>query len=174
MSPILSWFCALILLLAIDVFALEKPDFSGEWNIDKENSADIPSAIETCVSNTNFIIRAIARHRLKKTNTVHEKVFISTSASSITITFGSEVAKPVIAPVDGSVVPWERDDGEVFLVSHQLTGDRLVETFRGDDGQKEIDFSVSADGAVLTMAITASSPRLPEPLVYQLVYSRVR
>ena len=174
MLPIISWFCPLILLLAMNIFALEEADFSGEWIIDRDNSADISSAVETCVSNTHFIIRSIARHRLMKTNTLHQRILILKGASNVSITFGAKEARPVIAPVDGSTVGWERDDGEVFQVSHQVTDEGLIQTFRGNDGQKTIVFSLSQGGAVLTMAVTVSSARLPEPLVYQLVYSRVR
>lgn len=165
----------LFLFLTMYAFSLEAPasGFSGQWLLDKESSADISKAVENCVSHTSFFIRSLARHRLLKTNTTHNKVAIASDALVASITYGAKEAKPVIAPLDGSIVGWERDDGETFQVSHQVTDERLIQTFRGDDGQKVIVFSLSQGGDVLTMAVTVSSARLPEPLVYQLVYSRV-
>ena len=165
----------LFLFLTMHAFSLEAPasSFSGQWLLDKNSSADISAAVENCVSHTSFFIRPLARKRLLKTNTMHHKLVIALGASVASITYGAKEARAVIAPLDGSIVGWERDDGEAFQVSHQLTGERLIQTFRGDDGRKVIVFSLSQGGDVLTMAVTVSSARLPEPLVYQLVYSRV-
>ena len=164
----------LFLFLTMHAFALEAPasGFSGQWFLDKNSSADISTAVENCVSHTSFFIRSLTRKRLLKTNTMHYKLVIALGASVASITYGSNGAKPVEAPIDGRSVPWQREDGEKLQVSHQFVSGKLVETFQGEDGQKKITFSLSHDGDELTMAVKVSSPRLPEPLVYLQVYLR--
>ena len=78
----------------------------------------------------------------------------------------------MISAPDGKIVSWKREDGEVFQLSHEFKGDRLVEIFRGEDGNKQESFGVSADGSTLSVDVKVTSPKLPEPLVYRLVYRK--
>jgi hypothetical protein len=151
--------------------AAEIGDFAGTWVFDKGRSTDIEKAVETCVAKTNFVTRSVARPRLKKTNKPFESVAIASDASSVSVVYGQK-GMTISSPPDGKVVPWTREDGVVFQVSHQIAGERLIEIFRGEDGQKRTDFTVSADRSSLSLDVTVSSPRLPEPLVYKLVYRK--
>jgi len=158
-------------VLACSAQAVTISDFDGAWLYDKSRSADVSAAVEACVAKTNFVVRAVARPRLLKTNVPYDRITIATSPSEVKVVYGA-AGKPVASAPDGKSIPWKREDGEVFQLSHELKGDRLVETFRGDDGSKQESFGVSADGATLSVDVKVTSPKLPEPLVYRLVYKR--
>lgn len=160
---------AILAALASRAVAASLEDFAGVWILDKARSADVEKAIEACVARMNFVTRAVARPRLKKTNIPYERISIATDASTVTVVYGAK-GKRITTPSDGKVASWTREDGETFQISHALAGSKLVEVFRSKDGQKRTDFSVSDDRSTLSLEVTVSSPRLPEPLAYRLVY----
>ena len=48
----------------------------------------------------------------------------------------------------------------------------LKRTFLADDGQRENTYDLAPDGLTLTMRVVLTSPQLPGPLAYTLVYRR--
>ena len=48
----------------------------------------------------------------------------------------------------------------------------LHQTFRAEDGQRVNVYTLSNNGNTMTMNVTITSPRLPDPLTYRLVYNR--
>lgn len=160
-----------VMALACAVRSATLSDFDGIWLYDKSRSADVPAAVEECVSKTNFVVRAVARPRLLKTNAPYDRIAIATNPSEVRVVYGAS-GKPVVSPPDGKSVPWKRENGEIFQLTHELKGDRLVETFTGEDGAKQESFGVSADRSTLSVDVKVTSPKLPEPLAYRLVYRR--
>ncbi len=57
-------------------------------------------------------------------------------------------------------------------MSSEWDNGRLEQRFQAEDGRRVNLYSVSADGNTLTMNVTITSPRLPSPLTYKLVYNR--
>ena len=47
-----------------------------------------------------------------------------------------------------------------------------MQTFRAEDGSRTNTYSISPDGRTLTMHVVLRSPRLPQPLEYNLVFNR--
>ena len=113
----------------------------------------------------NFIKRPIARSRLKKTNEAHRRVEIGIGRAEISVAFDGH--KPVRMPADGSTIRWTREDGETFEVNAAWDGERLVQTFKAEDGTRANAFSVGADGR-LNMLVTLTSPQLDQPRVHTL------
>ena len=68
--------------------------------------------------------------------------------------------RAITSPANGQPVKWTREDGEVFDLSTEWQGQRLVQTFRAEDGTRTNTYSISADGRVLTMHVVLRSPRL--------------
>ena len=87
----------------------------------------------------------------------------------MSITFDQR--RPVESPANGTPVKWTREDGERFDLSTEWEGGRLVQTFKGKEGRTNT-FTISPDGRTLTLGVAVSSPRLPKPLTYKLVYNR--
>jgi len=162
----------LLLTLIVSVAAVaqaDNPALQGTFVNEQQSAKTIETAIEATVAKMNFIKRPIARSRLKKTNEAHRRVEIGIGHDQISVAFDGH--KPVQMPADGSTIRWTREDGETFDVDAAWDGDRLVQTFKAEDGTRANAFSVTADGR-LTMQVTLTSPQLDQPLVYALTFSR--
>jgi hypothetical protein len=161
----------LLALLACVAFAAhaDSAALQGTYVNEQQNAKAIESAIETTVARMNFIKRPIARSRLKKTNSAHRRVEIQIGSDQISVAFDGN--KPVQMPANGSTIRWTREDGETFDVNAAWDGDRLVQTFKAEDGARANAFSVGADGR-LQMVVTLTSPQLDQPLVYTLTFAR--
>lgn len=153
-----------------DAAPAQESSLRGTFTIDRAQSDDVNRAIETAVARMSFVTRPIARGRLRRTNPVYSRVVIASSGSEITTTFDQR--RPVTSPGNGSAVKWTREDGEVFDLSTEWENGRLVQTFRAEDGTRTNTYSISADGRVLTMQVRLTSPRLSQPLTYNLVFNR--
>ena len=141
----------------------------GTFVLNRPASDDVHRAIETTVGRMNFIARPIARSRLRKTNPVHDRVVIAWTPAQVSVTTG-EAAPVTSAP--GVTGRWRRGDGETFGLTQRWDGPRLVQTFRADDGARTNTYTLSPDGRTLSLDVQITSPRLPRPLAYRLVYER--
>jgi hypothetical protein len=157
---------AILMMLAVSAFADER--LAGSWTLDRSRSDDIDKTINETVRKMNVFTRGIARGRLRRTNPAYANVEISFSDADARITAGPA---RVVLPLTGAPVRWKRGDGETFTVTGKLQSGTYVETFEAKDGRRTNVFSVAADGR-LTMSVTVTSPRLPAPLRYKLVYRR--
>jgi hypothetical protein len=147
----------------------DDPSLQGTFRNEQQSAKTIETAIEAAVAKMNFIKRPIARSRLKKTNEAHRRVEIRIGSDQTSVAFDGR--KPVQMPADGSTIRWTREDGETFDVNAAWHGDRLVQTFKAEDGTRANAFSVGADGR-LSMLVILTSPQLDQPLVYTLTFSR--
>jgi hypothetical protein len=130
----------------------------------------IKPAIEVAVKDFNFISRPIARSRLKKANTVIKRVEVGRAGKAVTITLGT--GNPTVTEPGAAPVKWKRNDGEVFDVSTEWQGATLVQSFVAEDGKRVNRYTLSPDGATLTMQVTISSEQLKAPVQYQLSFKR--
>jgi hypothetical protein len=159
-------FCAIV---AASAATAQESPLAGTFVNDGQSNDAIGKAIETAVAQMNFIKRPIARSRLKKTNPLYQRIEISRTATEVAVRF--DAGKPVVMPADGRTVKWTRDDGEQFDVTGMLREQGLVQTFVAEDGKRVNTFSIDPDGK-LVLQVTLTSPQLPTPVSYQLVYRR--
>ena len=166
-----------IVALALTVLAAAVPtlggaqtQLNGTYTLNRQASDNVATAINAAVARMSFVTRPIARGRLTRTNAPYERIVISYSTSQVSLTFDRRAA--IVTPANGTPTAWTREDGERFMVSTEWENGRLEQTFRADDGSRENVFTLSGDGATLTMNVTVTSPRLPRPLTYKLVYIR--
>jgi hypothetical protein len=148
----------------------QNANLSGVYTNDRQTGDAIAAAIDAAVAKMNFITRPVARSRLKKTNAPHRRVTIATGDQEIAVAFDANA--PVRVPADGRTAKWTRDDGEVFDVSAQWAGDRLVQTFKAEDGQRTNTFVLGPDGRALRVQVEVTSPQLPAPVRYELAFER--
>jgi hypothetical protein len=153
------------LLLALPAVA-QTSGLSGTWTL--AEAPDLPKVIEAATASMNFITRPIARSRLAKTNTAYRTLRIDLDASEVTIQPDQRIAQRM--PADGQPVVWTREDGETFLLTVRRDKDDLVQTFKASDGQRTNVYHLDPASRTLTLAVTVTSPRLPQPLTYTLVY----
>ena len=163
-------FCALALALAAALPAsAQQASLKGTWRYDASASDNVAQAINTAVQRMNFVTRPIARGRLTRTNQPYQRVAVDFTSSQVTVS--TDNRSPIVSPSNGTPIKWTREDKEVLDVSTEWENGVLEQTFKAEDGQRVNRYSVGADGK-MTMEVTITSPRLPRPLVYQLVYNR--
>jgi len=147
----------------------DEPALQGTYVNEQQSAKSIETAIEAAVASMNFIKRPIARSRLKKTNEAHRRVQIEIGRVLISVAFDGR--RPVQMPADGTTIHWTREDGETFDVNALWDGNRLVQTFKAEDGTRTNAFGLGADGS-LDMVVTLTSPQLDHPMVYALTFAR--
>lgn len=163
-------FCALALALAAALPAsAQQASLKGTWRYDASASDNVAQAINTAVQRMNFVTRPIARGRLTRTNQPYQRVTVDFTSSQVTVT--TDGRDPIVSPANGTPIKWTREDKEVLDVSTEWENGVLEQTFKAEDGQRVNRYSVGADGK-MTMEVTITSPRLPRPLTYKLVYNR--
>lgn len=155
-------------LASANAFA-QDPVLQGTFVSAGTSKEVIDQAIATATQKMNFLVRAVAKSRLKATNPLYQRIEISNDGAQITVRY--DKGQPIVMPADGGTVKWKRDDGEQFDVSARAQGARLQQTFKAEDGQRVNEFSLAPDGT-LTLAVTITSPQLSAPLNYTLAYRR--
>jgi hypothetical protein len=162
----LSVFCS----TALEPSASHAADVPGTYVLIPERSDDLNTVINKATARLNFVMRPIARSRLRGTNFAYKDIMIDERPDTIVISYQGRA--PVRAPADGAIVPWRREDGEKFQVWMKREGGVLRHHFQADDGERLNEFSWSANQDTMTLSVTLISPRLPEPVRYRLVYLR--
>jgi len=160
---------ALVLFLAGGT-ALAAQQIEGTYTLVAQESDDVVQAINSATSRMNFLIRPVARSRLRGTNPAYQRVVIGREGNRIRIEMDD--APAVVAPRDGTPIRWRRADGEQLDVTVNAEPARVTQTFRAEDGERENLLVLSPDGRTLAMTVTIRSPQLPEPLTYTLRYRR--
>lgn len=117
----------------------------------------------------SFFLRPIARSRLRKTNPGFEKISLVFEGDQARVSAGP--GAPVVLPMSGAPIRWKREDGEVFTVRGKLQNGTYTEMFEAPDGTRTNAFSLDSEDR-LVLNVTVTSPRLPGPLRYKLVYQR--
>ncbi len=158
--------------------AQQASQLRGTWNINREQSDDLNAKINTAVARMNVVVRQIARPRLRSTNVAYPQLVINYDQQHVRVDMQGRPS--VSSPANGQPVLWQRETGrtctqvrgDCVRVTTEWENGRLEQTFQAEDGQRVNLFSVSPDGNTLTMNVTITSPRLPSPLTYRLVYNR--
>ena len=145
-------------------------EIRGVYVIVPQAGDDVGKAIEAVVEPMNFVKKPLARKRLKETNVPPQRIEFTATAAEVSVkTDDGEVVR---TPADGRPVEWKRKDGEVFTVVTTREGRTYNRRFRADDGERASSYAFSVDGATMTMTVLVTSPQLPDPLTYKLVYRR--
>jgi hypothetical protein len=144
--------------------------FAGHYVLIRDQSEDLRQAIDRATETMNFFVRPIARRQLRQKTVLYSSFAMRRSGEFFCITLAGE---PVLSlPLSGSVVVWKAPDGEIVRVRLVL-GPELAQVFEAKQGRRENRFTLSPNGAVLTMDIRITSDELPRPVEYRLVYRRV-
>ena len=140
------------------VAANTQPAFDGTYKLDDAQSDNIDTAIDQGVKGLNFLVRHIARNRLKKLNPGYRTVSITSSDSEISIVVDNQPALKMAT--NGSAVVWTSPAGGKTNVKVRFENGHLLQQFDSPDGHRVNDYTLSPDGRVLTMQVTETSSRL--------------
>jgi len=133
----------------------------------------LDAAIDEVVSQMSFLVRGIARHRLREPNLPSKKVIISLENEDLQI---DRPGQPeVSAPASGKPITWSNpEEGDVFEVRQGIDEDGvLYQRFKGDRSVSRNDFVLGDGGKRLTIRTRIESDRLPAPLRFEMSYQRV-
>lgn len=157
----------LVILLALFP-SLER--YEGTYRILLEECDEIRPAVERTVSKMSFLVRGIARSRLMKSQILFPAITVYSTDSAFRI---RHVNGTDIAHSDSKTgVKAKAPDGSDIVVRLR-PGPPLVQSYESSDGKRENTYTLSADGAKLTVDVRVTSPRLPEEIRYRLVYARI-
>ncbi len=132
----------------------------------------LDQAIDEVVDQMNFLIRGIARRRLRTPNLPSKEVSVFVENGQIRI---ERPGQPeVSAPEDGRPITWRHPrDGDVFQVSHGIDDQGvLYQRFEGERSVSLNRFVLSEDQERLTIHTVITADRLPAPLRFKMTYER--
>lgn len=167
---LLSALAVALTLSAAPAAAQANDALRGTFTLNREASDDVQAAINQTVQRMNFVTRPVARGRLRNTNQPYQRVTIAWADGNVTTTIDDRA--PITSPANGTKVRWTREDNETLDLSTAWRNGTIVQRFEAEDGTRENAYSVSPDGRTMTINVTVTSPRLPRPLTYKLVYNR--
>lgn len=124
--------------------------------------------IEAATAEMSFIVRGIARGRLEETNRAPDAIELSRQGDVMTVVIDG---RRYAAPFDGAPVTVTGVGGDEVALTYRRDGDRLVQTFRGEDGGRENVFRF-VDAETVVLEVRVFSERLPADLRYSLTYRR--
>lgn len=157
----------LLYLLAAPPESLNK--YIGEYTLVPSETSDLKKVIEQTAAGLNFLVRSIARSRLRKTQIAFPLIRITRKGDEFRIAHeqGTDVThRNMDDPVD-AVSP----DGSKIVVRLN-PGPPLTETYQSGEGMRTNRYILSPDGAKLTVEVQVTSPRLKNPIEYHLAYQR--
>ena len=156
----------------------QQSQMRGTWTLNRQQSDDVNVKINEAIARMNVVVRQIARPRLRSTNVAYPRITMFYDNDNVRVDMQGRPS--VSSPANGQPVLWQRETGrtctpmrgDCVQVTTEWENGTLEQTFRAEDGQRVNVYTVSADGNTLTMNVTVTSPRLPRPLTYRLVYNR--
>jgi hypothetical protein len=127
------------------------------------------ASVEAVVKRMSFMVRGIARKRLRKPNMPSAELDLTIDPNMITVarTGGGKVA----APRNGTPAKWRSPDG-TFMVKYVLDGRTLLQTMDGKNSHSTNRFTLAEDGVTLTVQTKIVSSRLPGPVVFVMTYRK--
>jgi hypothetical protein len=150
--------------------AQQAPIPAGTWQFVPEQSEKIDAAVDKAVAHMNFLVRGIARSRLRGANKPIQRIVIEYPDDNVWISL-REDEPPTISPRSGEFVPYTRADGEVVQVKTELADGVIRQFFDSDDGQKEHVYRLQPDGT-MAFEVKVLSERLRAPFEYTWVFQR--
>ena len=166
-SALLSRFAGALFCTVLAATAARAQVPAGEWVRDFAQSDDINAAINRGTQGLSFIVKPIARKRLRATNPPPQTLSIKSSGNSIDIVLNNDV---VLHTSPGASFEWSYQ-GEKLHVSTTLEGGVLTNVFKADDGEKSNSYRVRPDG-LLELRTRITSHRLKHPVEYVQVFRR--
>ena len=150
--------------------AQQNPIPQGKYVFVPQLSDEIDGRAEEAVAHMNFLIRGIAKSRLKGANKPIERIDLRYSGDSLWISLRED--EPwVVTLRNGEYMPYQRADGEVVQVKTELRPGVIDQYFRSEDGEKQMIYRLREDGMLEVESITYSD-KLEEPFRYTWVYRR--
>jgi hypothetical protein len=177
-SPMVGFALALVATLSLGAQApashpdsLVPPSGSYTYTLLPDSSDDIKKAVNQTVEHMSFITRPVARGRLNKTNPTPQIVHVVVSADTFSVTLDN--GNPVATPFNGDSVPYHSlITNEDYKARYDPVADTASQAIASKDGVRRNTFMFLDGGQRLRIHVTVTSPRLPGPLNYELLFAK--
>jgi hypothetical protein len=147
------------------------PPGTYTYTLIPDSSDDIKLAVNQTVEHMSFITRPVARGRLNKTTPTPKQLHVVVSADTFSVTFDN--GNPVATPLKGDSVPYlSAITHEMYSARYDPVADTASQSITSKDGTRRNTYMFLNGGDRLRMHVTVTSPRLPGPLNYQLLFAK--
>lgn len=143
---------------------------TGVYTYDDGASDDLGKAIADATRGILFFVRPFARLKLESLNAPYKRIELRATQDTFTVQPQGEPA--LQSPLDGAFVKWTPRKGGPIDVRTTWEDGGVRQLLVGKTGKRVNRFWLSGDSKTLTVDVEETSPRLPRPLRYQLVYRR--
>ena len=168
--------CIILLIIAtlisLTSASAQTEIMQGSFVFVPERSGDIERAIETATAKMNFLIKPLARSRLREITNPHQRIHINFTDTEVELIADDLPSSQT--PLNGSSVLRRQDNGDVVYVSTLLDGGVLRQTLTAKNGQCLTEFTLSPIGQYMIVHVTIISPQLNEPVKYTAVYRKLQ
>jgi len=147
--------------------------FAGQWRLavsEARGRQIIEQAIERGTEDMFFVVRGIARGKLRDKNRLSPTLGFAFRGERVSITY--EGSFTYASTLGGAPVRVTTPDGETASVSHRVRNGRIVQIFRNEDGVRTNHFALAENGSRLAMGVVIRSDQLPDHVRYRLPYRR--
>ncbi|MEI8257895.1 MAG: hypothetical protein WCJ30_19640 [Deltaproteobacteria bacterium] len=134
------------------------------------NRGAIEAGINRAVAGFFFLVRGMAHDRISQGNPIFPFIRFAFPPGVIEMVAGSYVVRS--ADTGGESTTHGLDDHTNRLTQRFSAPDRLVQVTWNDDGRRQSDYVISADGRTLVLSVVITSGRLPQPVRYTMRYHR--
>ena len=149
----------------------EQALLSGSYIIDEERSDRVMNALNSAVdAMPPSVARPYFARRLRKAGAPVFAIKILFTEGQFWIK--NDAKRKIAVSTSGETIEWTLEDGQVFDVSAQVTGEAISLTYRGIDASERTT-SYCSDGQQLVTETTILGPLLAAPIHYRVVYNRV-
>ena len=129
----------------------------------------VAAVINEAAAKFNFMIRGIARSRLRASNPVFGAITVSYDGAALTLSANGDALR--LTGTNGGRIPWETPDGRKIEVEQFIQPQLAKRVYYNKDGHREVVYNISEDLKALTLNVTLHSKYLKTPVQYQLQYS---
>jgi hypothetical protein len=163
--------CALITITLISLASIaQASDLQGTFSLLPRKSDNVGQAVESTVSNMNFIIRPIARKMITEAAVPNQNISITSSGNKLSIL--ADGCQLPTSTMDGTRTKYLNPDGVMIDMRMRLEGNRLEQIFATKNGSMTNLCELSQDGQELAVNVVIRSAYFEKPLTYKLVYQK--
>lgn len=143
--------------------------YTGDWVLVPEASDNVEQAIEKTIAPMSFVTRPIARTRLRARNVAFPRMTITVNQDGLRVRH--EKGMNVLYKAPDALLQVVTPDGSDAATQVLFDPDPHLR-YEAESGKREDRYTLAADGSRLVLTVQVTSPKLPGPLTYKLVYSR--
>jgi hypothetical protein len=146
--------------------------YVGHWRYadGEEGRQRVQRAVDAAVDGLPFFAKPIAEDRVEAR--VGPFGALRFALEGDRLRFSADGWGPLASRLGGPAVEVEGPAGSTLRMSQRLSGGRLVQIFRHEDGVRRNTFALSGDGDTLWLDVFIRSRMLPNDATYRLRYRR--